>query len=63
MDQWALNYDATAEEDNGLCVYLAGSYSMFEDCGTSNHFIMTITENGASLTLNNVAGMFDDIMQ
>lgn len=61
MDMWALNYDATAEEDNGLCVYLAGTYSMFEDCGSSNHFNMTITENGSSLTLNNVAGMFDDI--
>ena len=62
MDMWALNYDATAEEDNGLCVYLAGSYSMFENCGSSfGHYIMTITENGGSITLNNVAGMFDDI--
>ena len=61
MDTWALNYDATAEEDNGICIYLSGTYSMFEDCSTSNHFIMTITENGSSITLNNVAGMFDNI--
>src|SRR6185436_2910193 len=61
MDIYALNYDATAEEDNGICLYLSGSYSMFEDCGTSDHFIMTITENGGSITLNNVAGMFDGI--
>ncbi len=60
-DANALTYDATAQENNGTCTYLSGTYACNEtsSVGTDHYNITVIGDNTFSVT--NFANQFDGI--
>ncbi len=58
----SLNYDSSAEEDDGTCNYISGNYSVIEDCnGVIDSYVVTIVGDGSYLLFNNFGDNFDNI--
>jgi hypothetical protein len=57
----SLAYNPSAEENDGSCSYLSGSYSMTETCSSEDHFTVTIPENGVNFTIHNFAHILPSV--
>lgn len=60
-DVYSLNFNPQAEEDDGTCHYFSGSYSITENCGSTDYFVINVTGSGSSVIINNFANQFDNV--
>jgi len=60
-DRQSLNYDSDAEENDGSCNYISGTYNVTENCGQPDHFNITIPGNGIYFTITNFANIFSSV--
>lgn len=60
-DPQSLNFNVHADTDDNSCAYIAGTFTMHEECPASDYFALKITGGGSLIVIDNFGNLIDNV--